>query len=49
MLDTVVVENGSMLVPSVGTKFNANATVKDENTKQELIALIDSIVGELDT
>lgn len=49
MLDTIVVENGSLLVPSVGTKFNDNATVKDENTKRELIALINSIVEEINT
>lgn len=47
MIDTIIVENGSLLVPSVGTKFNDNATVKDENTKQSLIDLINSLVYEI--
>lgn len=41
------VEDGSLLVPSVGTKFNDNATVKDESTKQSLIDLINSLVCEI--
>ncbi|MFB7160063.1 NADPH-dependent FMN reductase [Lysinibacillus sp. NPDC056232] len=47
MLDTNIVEDGSLLVPSVGTKFNDNATVKDESTKQSLIDLINSLVYEI--
>lgn len=47
MIDTIIVENGSLLVPSVGTKFNNNATVKDEATKQSLIDLINSLVYEI--
>ncbi len=47
MLDTIIVEHGSLLVPSVGIKFNDNATVKDESTKQALINLIDSVVAEI--
>ena len=47
MLDTRVVKNGSLLVPSVRTKFNDDATVKDESTKQALIDLINSIVDEI--
>jgi len=47
MIDTIIVENGSLLVPSVGTKFNNNATVKDESTKQSIIDLINSLVYEI--
>ncbi len=47
MIDTIIVENGSLLVPSVRTKFNDNATVKDESTKQSLIDLINSLVYEI--
>ncbi|MDM5188683.1 NAD(P)H-dependent oxidoreductase [Bacillus sp. DX4.1] len=47
MLDTTVVKSGSLLVPSVRTKFNDDATVTDESTKQALIALINSIVDEI--
>ena len=47
MIDTIIVENGSLLVPSVGTKFNDNATVKDESTKQSLIDLFNSLVYEI--
>lgn len=47
MLDTTIVKNGSLLVPAVRTKFNNDATVKDESTKQELITLINGIVDEI--
>lgn len=40
MLDTVVVQNGSLLIPSVRTKFS-------DDTKQALISLIHSIVDEI--
>lgn len=46
MLDTVVVQNGSLLIPSVRTKFSDDAKVTDEGTKQALISLIHSIVDE---
>ena len=47
MLDTTVVKNGSLLIPSVRTRFTDDATVTDESTKQSLIALINSIVDEI--
>ncbi|WP_226671095.1 NADPH-dependent FMN reductase [Metabacillus litoralis] len=47
MMDATVVKNGSLLFPTVRTKFNDDATVKDESTKQELIALINSLVDEI--
>lgn len=47
MLDTTIVKNGLLLVPAVRTKFNNDATVKDEFTKQELIALINGILDEI--
>ncbi|NPC93585.1 NAD(P)H-dependent oxidoreductase [Bacillus sp. WMMC1349] len=47
MLDATIVKSGSLLVPTVRTKFNDDATVTDESTKQALIALISSIVDEI--
>jgi len=47
MLDTTVVKNGSLLIPSVGTKFNDDATLKDESTKQALTTLINSLLDEI--
>ncbi|WP_459502704.1 NADPH-dependent FMN reductase [Bacillus sp. C1] len=47
MLDTIVVANGSLLVPSVRTKFSNDAKVTDESTKQALIALVNSLVDEI--
>ncbi|MED0970618.1 NADPH-dependent FMN reductase [Bacillus paramycoides] len=47
MIDTVVVQNGSVLIPSVRTKFSDDAKVTDEDTKQALISLIQSIVDEI--
>ncbi|MGE7882003.1 NADPH-dependent FMN reductase [Bacillus sp. NPDC094077] len=47
MIDTVVVQNGSLLIPSVRTKFSDDAKVTDEDTKQALISLIQSIVDEI--
>ncbi|MFD0772200.1 NADPH-dependent FMN reductase [Bacillus sp. CGMCC 1.60114] len=47
MLDVTIVQNGSVLIPSVGTKFNNDATVTDEETKQDLISLIHGILQEL--
>ena len=34
MLDTIVVQNGSLLIPSVRTKFSDDAKVTDEDTKK---------------
>lgn len=47
MLDTTIVKNGSLLIPSVRTKFNDDATVTDNGTKQALIDLVNSIVDEI--
>ncbi len=47
MLDATVVKNGSLLVPSVRTKFKDDATVTDESIKQALIALVSSIANEI--
>ncbi len=47
MLDTVVVQNGSLLIPSVRTKFSDDAKVTDEDTKQALISLVQSVVDEI--
>jgi NAD(P)H-dependent FMN reductase len=47
MLDATVVKNGALLIPVVRTKFNVDAKVTDEDTKQALIALINSIVNEI--
>ncbi|MFT0801043.1 NAD(P)H-dependent oxidoreductase [Bacillus swezeyi] len=47
MLDTIVVKKGSLLVPSVRTKFTDDGKVTDENTKQSLITLIQSIVDQI--
>ncbi|MED4453067.1 NAD(P)H-dependent oxidoreductase [Metabacillus fastidiosus] len=47
MLDTTVVKNGSLLIPSVGTKFNDDATLKDESTKKALTSLINSLLDEI--
>ncbi|MBP0725371.1 NAD(P)H-dependent oxidoreductase [Bacillus sp. RG28] len=49
MLDVTIVKNGSLLVPTVGTKFTNDAKVSDENTKQSLVALINSIVDEINS
>jgi NAD(P)H-dependent FMN reductase len=49
MLDVTVVKNGSLLIPIVGAKFTADAKVTDENTKQSLVALINSIVDEINS
>ena len=47
MLDTIVVQNGSLLIPSVRTKFSDDAKVTDEDTKQALISLVQSVVDEI--
>jgi len=47
MLDTIVVQNGSLLIPSVRTKFSNDAKVTDEDTKEALISLVQSVVDEI--
>ncbi|EJR42103.1 NADPH-dependent FMN reductase [Bacillus mycoides] len=47
MLDTIVVQNGSLLIPSVRTKFSDDAKVTDEDTKKALISLVQSVVDEI--
>jgi NAD(P)H-dependent FMN reductase len=47
MLDTTVVEGGSILIPTVRTKFSDDAIVTDEGTKQALITLMNNIVAEI--
>lgn len=47
MLDTIVVQNGSLLISSARTKFSNDAKVTDEDTKEALISLVQSVVDEI--